>query len=173
MEELKLEDYAVQIYQEVLDGKRNRFPRDFWVEDEIANFSYSASITRYLIEEILKWNDEKIKSDICCNIFFKHKLKGMMCTIFNDSVFAALDNAYPGKFKQWELSCTPRNFWNLETAKQATIWLFKEHLKWTDEQIKQNISRKIFVENGLDTMMHVIFNNNATQAVSNAFPELF
>ena len=42
-----------------------------------------------------------------------------------------------------------------------------------DEKIKENISRKIFVENGLDTMMHVLFKNNARAAISNAFPDLF
>ena len=96
----------------------------------------------------------------------------MLCTVYGDSVFAALNAAYPGKFKEWELSCTPRNFWNLDSARDATIWLFKEHLNWSDEQIKQNISRKIFVDNGLDTMMHVLFNNNASKAISNAFPDL-
>ena len=37
----------------------------------------------------------------------------------------------------------------------------------------ENISRKIFVENRLDTMMHVIYGNNATQAVKSAFRHLF
>lgn len=165
-------DYAVQTYKDVLAGTRKRFPRGFWTDDEGRNFSDSAAITRYLIEEVLKWDDETVKAQICCKTFFNNNLKGMLCTLFGDSVYAALENAYPGKYKQWELACTPRNFWNIETARQATIWLFKEKLNWSDEQIKSNISRKIFVENGLDTMMHVIFNNNATNAISNAFPDL-
>lgn len=168
-----MSEYAIEIYKEVLRGTRNRFPRDFWKDDENKNYCDSAIITKYLIEEVLKWDDEKIKAEISCKIFFTHKLKGMLCILFNDSVYAALNNAYPDKFKEWELSCTPRNFWNLETARQATIWLFKEHLHWTDEQIKQNISRKVFVENRLDTMMHVLFSNNATRAITNAFPDLF
>lgn len=167
-----MDEYSVSLYQDVLKGIRGRFPRDFWVEDEKCNNVYSTAITRYLIEEVLKWDNEKIKKDICCEVFFKHRLKGMLCTVYGDSVFAALNAAYPGKFKEWELSCTPRNFWNLDSARDATIWLFKEHLNWSYEQIKQNISRKIFVDNGLDTMMHVLFNNNASKAISNAFPDL-
>ena len=167
------DDYAVQTYVKVLTGSRKRFPRDFWLDDERSNFIYSAQITRYLIEEILKWDDEQLKREICCKTFFEHKLKGMLCVLYGDSVFAALNNAYPGKFKEWELSCTPRNFWTIDTARQATIWLFREKLNYTDEMILQNITRKIFVDNGLDTMMHVIFNNNASKAVQNAFPELF
>lgn len=164
---------SVQIYEDVLKQTLKRFPRDFWVNDENMNYKASAEITRYLIEEVLKWDDEKVKSDISCKVFFEHKLKGMLCTLFGDSVFAAIDNAYPGKYNEWELACTPRNFWNIENAKKATIWLFKEKLQWSDEKIKENISRKIFVENGLDTMMHVLFKNNARAAISNAFPDLF
>ncbi len=164
---------AIEIYKDVLTGTRKRFPQNFWKDDENQNFSNAAIITRYLIEDILKWNDKDIKTKLCCKVFFEHKLKGMMCVVFNDSVYAALDNAYPGKFKQWELSCTPRNFWDLETAKQATIWMFKEKLQWSDEKIRESTSRQLFVENGLDTMLHVLFSNNATKAIFNAFPELF
>lgn len=167
-----MDDYAISTYKKVLRGTLRRFPRDFWLDDGNKNFSDSATITRYLIEEVLKWDDDEIKANICCKVFFDHRLRGMLISLFNDSVYAALNNAYPGKFREWELSCTPRNFWNLETAKEATIWLFKEHLKMTDEEIKQNVTRKIFVENGFDTMMHVLFNNNATLAISNAFPNL-
>ena len=168
-----MESYAIQTYKDVLIGSRKRFPTNFWKDDENKNFSDAADITRYLIEYVLHWDDETVKNQLCCKTFFDNSLKGMLWTLFNDSVFAAIENAYPGKFKQWELSCTPRNFWNLDTSRQATIWLFKEHLKWDDEKINKNISRKIFLENGLDTMMHVLFNNNATMAISNAFPDLF
>lgn len=167
-----MESIAVEIYKEVLLGSRKRFPINFWKDDESKNFSDAAEITRYLIEQVLFWDDDTVKEKMCCKVFFDHSLKGMLWTLFDDSVFAAIENAYPGKFMQWEFTHTPRNFWNLDTARQATIWLFKEHLKWNDEKIKQNVSRKIFVENGLDTMMHVIFNNNATLAISNAFPGL-
>ena len=91
---------SVQIYEDVLKQTLKRFPRDFWVNDENMNYKASAEITRYLIEEVLKWDDEKVKSDISCKVFFDHKLKGMLCTLFGDSVFAAIDNAYPGKYKR-------------------------------------------------------------------------
>lgn len=167
-----MDDYAVETYKSVLSGRLKRFPRDFWKDDEHIKLSGSAAITRYLIEEVLHWDDATIKSSLCCKVFFKHKLKGMLCMLFNESAYAALNNAYPDRFKEWELSCTPRNFWNIETAKEATVWLFKEHLKMSDDEIKLNVTRKIFVDNGLDTMMHVVYGNNATLAISNAFPGL-
>ena len=178
-----MDDYAIQVYKDVLSGSLKRFPHNFWQDDQGKNFADSAIITRYLIEEILKWDDETIKQQICCKTFFTHKLKGMLCVLYGDSVYAALNRNFATtepkptmekseKFKQWELTCTPRNFWNLETARDATIWLFRDVLKLSDEQILQSNSRKIFVDNGLDTMMHILFNNNASKAIENAFPEL-
>lgn len=164
---------SIQIYEDVLRGTLKRFPRGFWVDDESKNFQASAEITRYLIEEILHWDDKTLKREISCQVFFKHKLRGMLYMLFNDSVYAAINNAYPNKYYEWEFKCTPRNFWTLENAKRATIWLFKEKLNWSDDDIRHNVSRKIFVENGLDTMMHVLFKNNAKEALSNAFPDLF
>ena len=164
---------SIQVYEDVLQSTLKRFPQGFWVDDENKNFQTSAEITRYLIEEILCWDSQRVKREISCKVFFDHKLRGMLYMLFNDSVFKALDNAYPGKYHEWELKCTPRNFWTLENAKRATIWLFKEKLNWSNEKIRQNVSKKILVENGLDTMMHVLFKNNAKKAISNAFPDLF
>ena len=172
MEGYELDDYAIQIYKNVLSGSMKRFPTNFWQDDLGKNLTDSAIITRYLIEEILQWDDETVKEEICCKTFFAHRLKGMLTVLYGDSVYAALNNAYPDKYKQWELSCTPRNFWTLETAKEATIWLLRDTLQLSDEEILKSNSRKIFVENGLDTMMHVLFNNSASKAIENAFPEL-
>lgn len=164
---------AIRIYQEILTGRRSRFPRGFWIDDDDYNYADAAAITKYLVEDVLKWNDDEVRENMCCEVFFRARLKGMLWTLFNDSFYAAIENAYPGKFKQWEFAHTPRNFWNEETAIEATIWLFKVKLGMSDEEIVNSISRKIFVENRLDTMMHVIYGNNATQAVKSAFKHLF
>ncbi len=46
------------IYQEILDGKRNRFPRNTWNLDE--NNEMAKRVTRYLVTNILNWNEEEI-----------------------------------------------------------------------------------------------------------------
>ena len=115
---------AIRIYEEIRTGKRSRFPRGFWVDGSNYNYNAAADITKYLVEDVLNWDDEVVKDRMCCEVFFQQKLKGMLWTLFN-------------------------------------------------EEIVENISRKIFVENRLDTMMHVIYGNNATQAVKSAFKHLF
>lgn len=166
------ENYAIIIYKEILSGKRKRFPSGFWKTVDTANYADAREITIYLIENILQWDDEKIKNELDSEVFFKYKLKGMLYALFNDSVFKAINNAYPGRFKQWELICTPRNFWNEKSAKAATIWLFKEKLKWSDAEIKEKASKQVFIENGLYSMMHNIFGNNVSLIISNAFPKI-
>lgn len=164
------ETKVIEIYKKILKGEMKRFPKDFWVG---ANGKvYSAIVTRYLIEDILKWQAEDVKAKASTKVFHQNKLKGMLISLYDDSAFGAIDNAYPGKFNEWELACTPRNYWNLETAKEATIWLYKEKLQMSDDEILSNAKRSIFVENGLDTMMHILFSNNAHKAIENAFPEL-
>ena len=85
-----MESYAIQTYKDVLIGSRKRFPTNFWKDDENKNFSDAADITRYLIEDVLHWDDETVKNQLCCKTFFDNSLKGMLWTLFNDSVFAAI-----------------------------------------------------------------------------------
>ena len=141
--------------------------KSFW------NMETAKEATIWLIEEKLKWSDEDIKEKLSANIFKKNSLGGMLAVLFNDSPYRAIENAYPGKFKPWELPSVPQKFWNLETAKEATIWLIEEKLKWSDEDVKQKLSRKIFRENSLGGMLVILFNDNSYFAIENAYPGKF
>lgn len=47
------------IYQETLDGKRKRFPPYTWNED--INFELSRRVTKYLINDVLQWDQDALK----------------------------------------------------------------------------------------------------------------
>ena len=157
----------------------NAYPGKFkpWeltsVPQKIWNVETAREATIKLIEEKLKWSDDDIKEKLSANIFKKNSLGGMLAVLFNDSPYRAIENAYPGKFKPWELPSVPQKFWNLETAKEATIWLIEEKLKWSDEDVKQKLSRKIFRENSLNGMLDYLFNNSPYRAIENAYPGKF
>ena len=142
-------------------------PKKFW------NMEIAKEATIWLIEEKLKWSDEDVRKKLSVNIFRKNSLIWMLTILFNGSPYGAIENAYPGKFKQWELPSVPKNFWNMETAKEATIWLIEEKLKWSDDDIKQNLSLKIFKENPLVGMLNVLFNGSPYLAIENAYPGKF
>ena len=155
-------------YLEDVLAKGKKFPSGTWIGNVNAKI-----VTKTLIEKVLKWSDEDIKEKISTRIFNENSLWGMLSILFNGSPYLAIENAYPGKFKQWELSGVSKSFWNMETAKEATIWLIEEKLKWSDEDIRKKLSKKIFKENSLGGMLTILFNGSPYLAIENAYPGKF
>ena len=157
----------------------NAYPGKFkpWelpcVSNSFWNLKTAKEATIWLIEEKLKWNDDDIKEKLSANIFIQNSLGGMLVILFNSSPYLAIENAYPGKFKPWELPCVSNSFWNLKTAKEATIWLIEEKLKWNDDDIKEKLSANIFIQNSLGGMLTILFNNSPYLAIENAYPGKF
>jgi len=162
---------AVEVYKLVIEGKLKKFPQCFWVKPEA--LKESAEITVYFIEKILRWSEEDVKEKLTWKTFATNKLKGMLEYVFDGSPFGAMENAYPGKYKPWEFSYVPINYWNLDTAREATIWLFKEKLHWGEEEIKAKVTQRIFENNGLGGMMGVVFGDRLYAAIDNAYPGRF
>ena len=69
----------------------------------------------------------------------------MFSRVFNDSPFQALNAVYPNQFKEWELKFVPNKFWNKDTGIRATKWLIEEKLKWNEDDIKEKICIKVFI----------------------------
>ena len=142
-------------------------PNHFW------NLKTASEATTWLIEEKLKWSDEDVRKKISVSIFKKNLLGGMLTILFNSSPYLAIENAYPGKFKPWELPSVQKKTWNMETAKEATMWLIEEKLKWGDEDVRRNLSKNTFKENSLVGMLDVLFNGSPYFAIENAYPGKF
>ena len=160
---------AIKIYNEVLSGKRKRFPSGFWYNGETYNYEAAKEITIWLIEEKLKWNDKDLKRGLRSETFRDNRLYGMLGILFNHSPYEAINNAYPGKFNEWDFEYTPKNYWNLETAKKSTKWLVEEKLKMDRRKIRKCLSKRHFYENGLGGMLTQVFQNNVCKAVINAY----
>ena len=157
----------------------NAYPGKFkpWelpcVSNSFWNLKTAKEATIWLIEEKLKWNDDDIKEKLSANTFRKYSLTGMFIILFNASPYLAIDNAYPGKFKQWDLPSVQKKNWNVKTARAATIWLIEEKLKWSDEDVRRNLSQNTFKENSLRGMLDVLFNGSPYFAIENAYPGKF
>lgn len=158
-------------YLEEVLAKGKNFSSGTWKCDE--KYENAKNVTKTLIERVLNWTYEDIRNKLTLNIFKKYSVLSMLVKVFNGSPYLAIENAYPGKFKPWELPSVPKKFWNMETAKEATIWLIEEKLKWSDEDVKQKLSRKIFRENSLNGMLVYLFNNSPYLAIENAYSGKF
>lgn len=158
-------------YLEEVLAKGKQFPKGVWNCNE--KYDNAKEVTKTLIEKVLKWSDDEIKRKLSANIFRKYLLTGMLNVLFNGGAYLAIENAYPGKFKPWEVTRVSKNFWNMETAKEATIWLIEEKLKWSEEDVRQKLSSRIFIKNSLTGMLNVLFNGSAYLAINNAYPGKF
>ena len=161
----------IEMYKEILKGTRKKFVNGTWQRpDAIPN---AIKITKYLIEEKLKLSDNEIKDQLSEKLFVDNRLRGMLKHCFNDSPYKAINTIYPNRFKEWDFNRTPINFWNKEKGVEATKWLIEEKLKLTDEEIKEQLSIKLFADNDLYGMLQQCFNGSPYLAINTAYPNKF
>ena len=165
-----------EIYQMLLDGKINRFPKNFIDCDEAKE--YMPRIVRYLIEEVLKWDKETLKKNIRRRTFEDNKLGGMLAFYYRSSPYLAIVDAYGEDYiKPWDLVNAPNSYWQGEDGKQnainATKWLFFDVLKWDIEDIKEKVNHQIFIDNNLLGMLKRAFDCSLWECLNTTFPDTF
>lgn len=161
----------VEIYKEILRGDRGKFPNGTWQRpDALEN---AKKCIKYSIEEIYKFSTDEIVEKVTAKFFQKNKLSGMLEACFNNSPFDAINTAYPRRFKPWEFGPVSNGYWTDETAKRAIKWILEEKLKLTDTELKEQLSQKIFYENGLRGMLQVCFNGSPFEAINTTYSGKF
>lgn len=92
----------LKLYKSVLDGNISRFPKGFWIDDDLeVDRENAKQCTIYMFEKVLNWNEYDIYNNLTADTFKENKLNGMLSVVFEDDIFFAIDNAYPGKIKPW------------------------------------------------------------------------
>jgi len=141
-----------------------RVPKGYW------NVETGTKATRWLIEEKLKWSKKDVCQHLTYHTFRDNKMSSMLNTCFGESPYAALEAAYPGEYKPWELNNVPRSFWTETTCAEATKWLLEEKLKWSREEICNNLSQGTFVTHKLTNMLQIGFNGSPYGALNTVYP---
>lgn len=164
--------HPLEVYNLVLEGKwLNAFPRGFWQNPEATN--NPQIIIRYLFEEKFKFSDDDILK-LSANFFTKNKLGGMLAICFNYSPFEAINAAYPGRFKPYQMYLAPQGYWNnRENGIDAIKWLIDEKLKLSDDEIIDSISKDFFKKHNLNGMLLHCFNGSPFGAINAAYPNRF
>lgn len=163
---------AIEVYKLVLEGKHiKRFPIGFWEQSEAIDNAIKC--TKFLFLNILKLEEEDILDIISIKLLQKYKLSGMLKACFNTAPYELINTMYPGKFHPWELKNSPNGIWTKENMIKATKWLIEEKLQLTDEQLKEQLSIKLFEENGLLGMLQVMGNSSPYEAINLAYPGKF
>lgn len=132
------------------------------------NIIYRA--TKWLIEEKLKLSDEELKEQLSLKLFEENGLGGMLQSCFSRNTYKAINSVYENKYKEWEFNMVSNGFWdNKENGVKATKWLIEEKLKLSEKELKEQLSAKLFIENGLSGMLQVCFNGSPYKAIKSVY----
>ena len=143
-------------------------PNSYWQGEEGRQHGIEA--IRWLFEEKLEWTEEEIKKN-GQSVFAENDLIGMIRIAFDSNMFEAINAAYPGRFKPWEIGLhVPNSYWTKEKGIQAVKWLIEEKLQWNEEEVKQNLTKSIFKEHGLYGMIQRCFESSPYQALNETYP---
>ncbi|MBH0357774.1 DUF4046 domain-containing protein [Bacillus toyonensis] len=160
-----------EIYQEILDGKRSRFPPGTWNLDN--NNEMAKRVTKHLIEKILKWNKKEIEQNWNTSLLVKYRLRGMLQFKYENSPYKMLNDAYPKQYKEWELGMTPLNFWTEEKALQVLKWTIEVKEKLTFEDLLRVYGQKWLKEQRLSAPLRTIWNGSPYAMINDLYPDMF
>ncbi|MGQ4288995.1 hypothetical protein ACS4JF_31495, partial [Bacillus thuringiensis] len=77
------------------------------------------------------------------------KLSVPLHKFWSNNPFIMLNSLYPGRFKRWEFSVSPYNFWTEKNALEALRWTIEEKVKLTEETLLQIYTGKWIKQQGL------------------------
>ncbi|PEF45188.1 hypothetical protein CON22_18070 [Bacillus cereus] len=161
----------IDIYEEILSGDRRAFPLRTWSDDE--HCQSINRLTRYLIEEVFKWSDEEIKENWNLKLIQNKKLGGACSIIFNDSPYKMLNAAYPNRFKEYELKCTPKNYWTKEKSLEVLRDWIENRDKLSKKQLLNVYCRDWIKERNLDSPLQRHWNASPYLMLNAAYPNQF
>lgn len=145
----------------------NRVKANYW-----ADINNAIEATKWLIEEKLQLNEEQLKEELCVNMFFDNRLKGMLLICFDGSPYKAVASAYPERnYMPWDFKRVPSSYWNKDTGVLAVKWLVETKLQLNEDELKEQLSQKLFKDNGLNGMLNRCFDFSPYKAISTAYPE--
>jgi hypothetical protein len=113
---------VIELYREVLEKKRKRFPNHFFIGEE--GKKYIAYMTCYLLEERLFIEVNEIPQKVKASILWSHRLRPP-ANVYGWNYYDVIENAYPGKFKPWEFHQVPNSYWNGEEGRNRAIQAVK------------------------------------------------
>ncbi|ARV91359.1 hypothetical protein BK727_07265 [Bacillus thuringiensis serovar roskildiensis] len=160
-----------EIYQEILDGHRSRFPPGTWKLD--TDNEMARRVTKYLIKTILQWNEDEIKQNWNTSLLVKYRLRGVLQNKYENSPYKMLNDTFPQKFKEWELGMTPLNFWTKKKALQVLKWTIEEKEQLTSEKLLKVYGLKWLQRQRLSAPLRTIWNGSPYAMINDLYPDLF
>ena len=169
-------EYAVKkIYKNrIYNALNGAFPNEYR-EWELGNVQRSfwtretgIKATIWMINK-LGWNREEIKKQLNKNTFRDMGLGGMLRIVYNNSPYDAINDAYPGEYKRYEL-CVPKGYWTKETGVEAVRHMIENELNYGREEVLFKLTKKDFAKCKLDYMVEKLYEGDYFCAIDAAYP---
>ncbi|MBI2629471.1 sigma-70 family RNA polymerase sigma factor [Candidatus Pacearchaeota archaeon] len=131
-------------------------------------------IVRALVEEVWKLDETRIP-EVDYQKFVESGMQSFLFAFYGNSPARAIQDAYPGKFFEWELGRVSNGFWQGEqgykNAVNAVKWLCEKH-KINGSERFVNIGLDEFEKTGFTRMLHLHFHDSIFLAIKSVFPSL-
>lgn len=180
-------DSIIEIYKEVLEGKIDRFPKNFWNNE---GKKRAEILFKYLFNEVLKWDDEKILKDFNYDVLLKYKLTFALKKFYNKSIHELLSALYPklilGVSKEITIDIYkqvlkekrkrfPKHFWDYKGEEKSKIifkYLIEEVLEWDGEKIIKDFNYEMVSKYKLTSPFCEYYNKAVGNILNTIYPEL-
>ena len=127
------------------------------------------------IRELIDNGDDNIEGTIAKihqEIEKTTRYKGQLKRKYNNDLYKAINTLYPNKYhiKHFIKYNSPMSKLNVEQQVEILKYLFEDKLKWNEVDINENLSLKVFEENGLSQFLSKYCNNSPLMAVKKVYP---
>jgi hypothetical protein len=167
------EEMVIRVYEDILQGKRTRFPNHFFIGEQ--GKKYLVFITRYLIEIHLEISINEIPRKVKAEILWNYRLRPP-AQICGWNFIDLIQQAYPGKFKPTDFTQVSYGYWQGQKGKTRAIetikTLIEEELKIPLHEIPQIINHQFFEKSGLGGIFNV-FNASPYEVINAVYPGQF
>lgn len=141
----------IEIWKLVSTKTMWRFPNGYF--EGSLGVSRIREIIKYIIEDVKHWSDDEILKKFNVAFMKENRIAGVFNMYYHGCCYELLNTVYPNKYRPWEMSIAPTNYWNEQTIAEATRWLIEDKLKWTKEEMISNITKDYFIDNCLGGMI--------------------
>lgn len=140
-------------------------PKDYWNNNTVKEAIETLMCEMELTKEIFV-------STVTKQMLVDNDLGGLL-DYCNNSPYTALKIAFGDTFNPWDMVSAPNGYWTRHTAISSIKKLIEEDLKWSEDDIKNNISKSIFQQHNLSGMLNVVFGDSPYEALEAAYPGKF
>lgn len=140
----------------------NRIQNGFWTQKQ-----NQKEFMEWLVKKE-KINVKSIQSLRRIDAKLIQKYGGSKPLVYSGGLYQLILLVVKIDIKEWQ--ATKMREWKEEKAIEAIKWLIEEKLKWSDEEIENKLSIKVFNDNYLGGMLKNVCNNSPSKALQVAYP---